>query len=115
MADRQHHPLAAAVVGTLQSVGSDKRKGGVRGPCKAVVVIADEDGRRLADLLIRDGAAAIVPLAELQRIDRLVRQAQAALRRAEIRGGKHTTEHAEALMDADDALVSLQKGIDDAR
>ena len=101
-----------AVAGTLLQLGSSRRRRGqtARGPCKAEIVIADQDAAVVGELLAREGAAVIIPRAELERRDALVLQAQAALRRAEVRSGKHTTEHAEALMDADDAPVALLKG-----
>ena len=64
-----------AVAGTLLQLGSSRRRGQTaRGPCKAEIVIADQDAAVVGELLAREGAAVIIPRAELERRDALVLQ-----------------------------------------
>lgn len=101
-----------AVAGTLLQLGSARRRGQTaRGPCKAEIVIADQDAAVVGELLAREGAAVIIPRAELERVDGLARKAQDALRRAERSAiTSLTPEQHEALCEADDAIVELLRG-----
>ena len=46
-----------AVAGTLLQLGSSRRRGQTaRGPCKAEIVIADQDAAVVGELLAREGA-----------------------------------------------------------
>ncbi len=102
-----------AVAGTLLSLGSDRRRGqAARGPCKATITIADQDAAAVVgELLARDGAAVIIPRAELERIDDLAKRAQTAIRRAErMFVSMLSPEQHEVLCEADDAIVELLRG-----
>ena len=112
MAETTYIVRRPAVAGTLLQIGSGRRRGqAVRSACKAEIVIADRDAAVVGELLAREGAAVIIPRAELERIDSLAKKAQAAIRRAErMIVAMLSPEQHELLFEADDALVELLKG-----